>query len=663
MITFVNAGLYRHQKLEFTNLTIKDDKIIAIGSQELGKLIFLPNDFIITPGFIDLHAHFREPGQTEKEDLITGSEAALYGGYQTVCLMANTSPTIDNLEILKPLLVKAKEAPINLKFFAAISKKLEGQEQTDWESLKDFVVGFSDDGNYLDNQSLLKKILKYGQENKKLVSLHVDNRKQISPSTKILNQKVAAKFNLLGVNETYESDPLNWDLKLAEIDKNPYHLCHISSAKSVELLQKAKIKNPNLTAEVTPHHLVLSLENIKNNDANFMMNPPLNSEQDRSSLVQALNDGLIKVIATDHAPHEVKTKTDFATGTMGIIGLELAFPLLYTRLVKTNQVRLNTILEALTFGPAELINHPAIALEVGNSATFTIIDLGTTAKVEKLHSKSHNTPFLGETLHGWPWANVQKGKIHFLKGEPKMIEKIQETTTLISNECLAPNLWLATFKAPQISQIAHPGQYMNIWPANHFEHPRPFSFFGINPKNETIQAYYHCRGEGTNYMTKNWKIGDQIQIEGPCGDGFHYGKNKKTLIVGAGVGLAPMKTLIEALQRHQQDFDVLIGARSESFLKILEVFPQNVEYQIVTDDGSKGEQKNIVEALSDYLQTTKVDSIIACGPDIVLKEIELLGIEHQISVQSSYTCPENCPLNYCYKCQTQETFKMNQRRI
>ncbi|ATZ16127.1 dihydroorotate dehydrogenase electron transfer subunit [Entomoplasma freundtii] len=237
-----------------------------------------------------------------------------------------------------------------------------------------------------------------------------------------------------------------------------------------------------------------------------------------------------------------------------------------------------------------------------------------------------------------------------------MLEKIREKTILISNDCVAPNLYLATFKAPIISQLAHPGQYMNIFPASHFTSPRAFSFFGINPSEETVQVYYQLRGEGTHYMAEQLKIGDDVWMEGPCGDGFHYGQNKKTLIVGAGVGLAPMKCLVEVLQRHHQDFEVLIGARSENFLKILELFPKNVNYKIVTDDGSCGPKQNVLEALENYLVTDEaktVDSIIACGPNPVLEEIARLGEKHKITVQSAYTRPKGCPWKECHKCMKQ----------
>ncbi|ATZ16126.1 dihydroorotase [Entomoplasma freundtii] len=424
-ITFTNALIYRNQNFETTNLTITDTKIVAIGPQLIGEIISLPNGSLITPGFIDLHAHFREPGQTNKEDLLSGAMAALYGGYQTVCLMPNTTPTTDNLNILQPLMEKARTAPINLKFFGAITKNLAGEEETDWESLNNMVVGFSDDGSYLANHQMLEAILRFGANNEKLVSLHVDSRHKLVSETKILRQEVAKKFGLQGVDDDYESNPLSRDLGLALKHQLPYHLCHLSTQKSVDLLKKSRLINSKITAEVTPHHLVLSLEDIHKDDANFMMNPPLNRAIDRQSLIQALNEGIIDVIATDHAPHEAISKAGFATGTMGIIGLEFAFPLLYTHLVKTKQVPLEIILEAMSIKPAKLINHSDISLNIGNEATFTILDLAESQPVlaEKLHSKSHNTPFLNQELFGWPWANVQHGKIYYLKGETENVRE------------------------------------------------------------------------------------------------------------------------------------------------------------------------------------------------------------------------------------------------
>ncbi|WP_424525958.1 amidohydrolase family protein [Spiroplasma endosymbiont of Glossina fuscipes fuscipes] len=331
--TFTNAKVYLPTGFQQTNITIQDNAIIQIGSAVLGTEIKLSSTCIIVPSFIDLHAHFRESGQTEKEDLVSGALSGLYGGYQTVCVMANTSPVIDHPTVLAPLLMKAKKLQINIQFFSAITNNLAGQKAVDFASFGEDVIGFSDDGIYLANQVLLLTALKYGQTNNKLVSLHVDNCQELSASTTVLNQAAAARFNLTGVDENYETGPLRRDLAIVNQLQLRYHLCHLSTAKSVALVRKSKVINPFLTCEVTPHHLTLSTDDILINDGNYLMNPPLNLKSDQLSLIAALNDGTIDVIATDHAPHQAKEKELFVTSAMGIIGLQLTFPLLYTKLV------------------------------------------------------------------------------------------------------------------------------------------------------------------------------------------------------------------------------------------------------------------------------------------------------------------------------------------
>ncbi|WHQ36379.1 dihydroorotase [Spiroplasma sp. SV19] len=417
--TFTNAKVYLPTGFQQTNITIEDNKIIQIGSKVLGTEIKLSPTCIIVPSFIDLHAHFREPGQTDKEDLVTGALSGLYGGYQTVCVMANTIPVIDHPTVLAPLLMKAKKIPINIQFFSAITNNLAGQKAVDFASFGEDVIGFSDDGVYLANQALLITALKYGQANHKLVSLHVDNRHQLTSTTTILNHEVAKRFNLTGVDKDYEVGSLSQDLTIVNQLRLPYHLCHLSTAESVALIRASKTINPFLTCEVTPHHLTLSTDDILMNDGNYLMNPPLNLKSDQLSLIAALNDGTIDVIATDHAPHQTTEKGLFATSAMGIIGLQLTFPVLYTKLVQPQKVSLATIINALTVNPQKLIHHHDVQLKVNNQANFTIIDLALTQMVTSklLKSKATNTPFLGTVLTGWPIMNVHNGTIHHLNEE------------------------------------------------------------------------------------------------------------------------------------------------------------------------------------------------------------------------------------------------------
>ncbi|WP_425379528.1 dihydroorotate dehydrogenase [Spiroplasma endosymbiont of Stenodema calcarata] len=229
--------------------------------------------------------------------------------------------------------------------------------------------------------------------------------------------------------------------------------------------------------------------------------------------------------------------------------------------------------------------------------------------------------------------------------------QIIETTTLLVNKQLGPDLWLATFKAPQLSKIACPGQFMLIEPSQQFFLKRPFSFFEINPKAETVTIYYQCKGLGTWYMANKWKIGQSVQIQGPHGQGFQISEQSKDiLIIAGGIGIAPMKALIDDLIKKEISYTAIFGGRTKDALNVLSLFQNNNLFLLNTDDGSVGKPQNIIRALEYYLQEHRPKIIVACGPEIVLTKINKIAQQYQIATQISYESHMACGVGACMGC-------------
>lgn len=410
-----NGLVFYQNQLQKKDIKINDNIIEAIQDRledNTYQLIDCSNK-LISYGFIDLHCHLRTPGQEYKETILTGTKAALKGGYTTIINMANTNPVIDNLEIIDNLASRIeKEALINVYSYATLTKNLKGKEINDYAKLikHPLIVGFSDDGKGIQDETIMENILKRAKENNALVVAHLEDESVLDNG--VVNEGIYAK-GLKGINKQSEYNHLIRDLSLLEKINTRYHVCHVSIKESIDLIRQAKEKGIRLSCEVTPHHLTLIDEDVKN--ANFKMNPPLRSDIDRLSLIDALNEGIIDVIATDHAPHSDDEKSDLVNGLFGIIGLEHAFAVCYTNLVKKGLVKLETILKALTNG-YQIINIDK-RLEVNYPADLVIIDLAKSEKVERnnIISKSHNTPFLGETLYGIIEKVILKGEMVYEK--------------------------------------------------------------------------------------------------------------------------------------------------------------------------------------------------------------------------------------------------------
>ena len=372
---------------------------------------------LVSPGLIDVHVHLREPGYERKETIETGTKAAARGGYTTIAAMANTIPVPDSMEsvtYIEGLLQQS--AQVRVFPYAAITLGERGQEIVDVEALSETsILGFSDDGRGIQEAGVMYQAMQRAKAVNKPIVAHCEDDSLLFGG--YLHDGEYAKANgHRGILSVSESAQIARDIMLAQATGVHYHICHISTKESVELVRFAKAQGINVTAEVSPHHLILCDTDIVNDDPNFKMNPPLRADADRIACVQGLLDGTIDVIATDHAPHHEDEKAwGIETAPFGIVGLETAFPLMYTTFVKTGTMTLKQLIDCMSTKPATIFNLPYGKLEVGAVADITIIDLDKEMEIDSTQflSKGKNTPFNGYRVAGWPVMTLVGGKVTY----------------------------------------------------------------------------------------------------------------------------------------------------------------------------------------------------------------------------------------------------------
>ncbi|MCA1321332.1 dihydroorotase [Bacillus tianshenii] len=425
MTTLLKNGKWHNSKgeLEKVDLLIQNGKIASISSniEENGseQVIELDGN-LISAGFIDVHVHLREPGGEKKETIETGTKSAAKGGFTTICAMPNTRPTPDTKEQLEWLNKRiAETASVRVLPYACITTRQLGEEITDFTALKEAgAFAFTDDGVGVQDASKMLAAMKKAAAVNMAIVAHCEENTLINKGA-VHEGKFSEKYGLNGIPSVCESVHIARDILLAEAAGCHYHVCHISTKESVRVVRDAKKAGIKVTAEVSPHHLLLSEEDIPGLDSNFKMNPPLRGKQDQEALIEGLLDGTIDFIATDHAPHTAEEKAEgMEKAPFGIVGLETAFPLLFTNFVETGKCTLKQLLEWLTIKPAEVFNLPFGRLEEGAPADLTIIDLQSKSAIDPgdFLSKGINTPFTGWECKGWPVQTIVDGKLVWQKG-------------------------------------------------------------------------------------------------------------------------------------------------------------------------------------------------------------------------------------------------------
>jgi dihydroorotase len=402
---------------ERLDVRIDDGTIAQIGTglDANGHRVLDGERLVLAPAFVDPHVHLRTPGREDEEDIASGTRAAAAGGYCGILAMPNTDPVVDSAAVLGSLRERAcREAEIPVGFLAAITKGQEGGELTEMAELADAgAAGFTDDGRPVTAPGLLRRALQYSAVGRAPIAVHCEEP-TLSRGGQMHEGSTSAELGFGGYPSIAESVMVARDLALAAYERRPLHLLHLSARESVEELRRAREAGVAATAEATPHHLTATDEAVRSLSANVKMNPPLRAEEDRRALVDALRDGTITAVATDHAPHARHEKeAPFESAPFGVTGLETAFAVLYTRLVQPGLLALETLLERMSAGPAAIFGLERPRIAVGAEANLVLLDLEATWRVEEggFRSKSVNSWLLGHTLRGRPVATIAAGRL------------------------------------------------------------------------------------------------------------------------------------------------------------------------------------------------------------------------------------------------------------
>lgn len=378
------------------------EKFLADG----GLSSVISKKYIIVPGLCDVHVHFREPGFSYKETIASGSAAAAHGGYTAVCTMPNLDPVPDSAEHLQVQLDAIKRgAAIKVLPYGAITVGEKGERLADMEAMSDKVCAFSDDGKGVQNDEMMREAMTAAKRLGKIIAAHCEDNSLLFGGY-IHDGEYAKAHGHRGISSASEYKQIERDLRLAEETGCAYHVCHISTKESVELIRQAKARGVDVTCETAPHYLVLCDEDMQE-DGRFKMNPPLRSREDKEALIEGIKDGTIDMIATDHAPHSAEEKgRGLEKSLMGVVGLETAFPVLYTELVTKNIITLDRLVELMSFKPKE-----RFGIDTNND--FAVFDISEAYKIdpEDFLSMGRATPFAGREVFGRCLLTVHNEKV------------------------------------------------------------------------------------------------------------------------------------------------------------------------------------------------------------------------------------------------------------
>lgn len=396
------------------DVLVKDGVIAEIGnvSEAADRVIEGNGKLVVMPSLFDMHVHFRDPGFTHKEDVLTGCAAALAGGVSGVVCMPNTKPPIDSRETVDYIVSKAEPTGVSVYPAGCVTKGMLGKELYDHSSIGVRII--SDDGRPVENAELLRQAMLESNKNGILIASHCEDLNIINGG--IVNDgEVSAELGLKGMNRASEDSITAREIAVAMSADARIHICHVSTVGSLDFIREAKARGVKVTCETCPHYFMYTDEKIRSLDADYRMNPPLRTEADRAAVEKAVLDGTIDCIVTDHAPHAAEEKADFCKAPNGVVGLETSLAAMLTHFYHTGKLSLSRISEMMAEKPRELLGLPVTKVEKGAKADLILVDTEKewVVEPEKLHSKSHNTVFKGEKFKGQNLMTITDGIIRF----------------------------------------------------------------------------------------------------------------------------------------------------------------------------------------------------------------------------------------------------------
>lgn len=396
------------------DVLVKDGVIAEVGnvSETADRFIEGNGKLVVMPSLFDMHVHFRDPGFTHKEDVLTGCAAALAGGVSGVVCMPNTKPPIDSRETVDYIVNKAEPTGVSVYPAGCVTKGMLGKELYDHSSIGVRII--SDDGRPVENAELLRQAMLGSNKNGILIASHCEDLNIINGG--IVNDgEVSAELGLKGMNRASEDSITAREIAVAMSADARIHICHVSTVGSLDFIREAKARGVKVTCETCPHYFMYTDEKIRSLDADYRMNPPLRTEADRAAVEKAVLDGTIDCIVTDHAPHAAEEKADFCKAPNGVVGLETSLAAMLTHFYHTGKLSLSRISEMMAEKPRELLGLPVTKLEKGAKADLILVDTEKewVVEPEKLHSKSHNTVFKGEKFKGQNLMTITDGIIRF----------------------------------------------------------------------------------------------------------------------------------------------------------------------------------------------------------------------------------------------------------
>lgn len=409
-----NAMAFIKNSFQSVDLLIEDGRFVLISKNitDSDTTVIHCERLTVFPGFTDVHVHLREPGFSYKETIESGTLAAARGGYTSLCSMPNLKPCPDTLEHLNAQLdIIRRDAKVNVYPFASITENQQGKKLSDMDALAKTAIGFSDDGRGVQSEEMMLEALNKAKALDKIVSAHCEDNSLLHGGY-IHNGEYAKRHNHLGICSESEWGPIKRDIELVRQTGCKYHVCHISTKESVDLIRKAKADGVNISCETAPHYLTMN-DTMLQEDGRFKMNPPIRGEDDRIALIEGIKDGTIDMIATDHAPHSAEEKSKGLAGSlMGVVGIETAFAVCYTKLVKSRVITLEKLTELLSVNAKKRFGIGS-EISVGSIADITIFDLNSDYIVnpEEFMSKGRATPFDGWRLYGRCKLTMVGGKI------------------------------------------------------------------------------------------------------------------------------------------------------------------------------------------------------------------------------------------------------------